>query len=157
MLVIARSQPPDVAPELFIAADLSSAEGAIKRVIQRSVTDSGTRRQLLLTGNAQWAADLSPLQLQQASKSPRTKVVHVDSSTAAFLPLTLQPPWNDPNIRHAIAQAIPYADILNGVFKGRAKPYQSILLPFLPGYTNRFAEKTNTTPPRQSYRRSKSR
>jgi peptide/nickel transport system substrate-binding protein len=59
------------------------------------------------------------------------------------LPLTQKPPWNDPQIRHALAKAIPYNDILQGVFKGRAKPYQSILLPFLPEYTSRFAEKTD--------------
>ena len=39
--------------------------------------------------------------------------------------------------------AIPYSEILAAVFRGRGKPYKSILLPFIPGYTDRFAYKTN--------------
>lgn len=119
------------------------APGA-KTVVQQATTDSGSRLQLLLTGATQYSADLSIVQLDQAAKNAKTKVVHVDSSTAAFLPLTTaKAPWNDLKVRMAIAQAIPYDDILKTVFKGRAKAYKSILLPFLPGYTDKWAVKTD--------------
>ena len=123
--------------------DYWGAKPGAKTVIQQATTDSGSRLQLLLTGATQFSADLSIVQLDQVTKSPKAKVVHVDSSTAAFLPLTLKAPWNDPKIRMAIAQAIPYDDILKSVFRGRAKPYQSILPGYLPESTNKFAIKTD--------------
>ena len=123
--------------------DYWGAKPGAKTVIQQATTDSGSRLQLLLTGASQWSADLSLIQLDQVAKSPRAKVVHVDSSTAAFLPLTQKAPWNDPKIRMAIAQAIPYDDILKSVFRGRAKSYQSILPEYLPESTTKFAVKTD--------------
>ncbi|MCY4087977.1 MAG: ABC transporter substrate-binding protein [Actinomycetia bacterium] len=112
-------------------------------VVQRSVPESSSRLQLLLTGEAHYAAELGPLQLDQVDAAEGVVNTHIDNTTTLFLPMTQAPPWNDIKIRQAIAKAIPYQEILDTVLRGRGKPYDSILLPFVAGYTGEFAYETD--------------
>ena len=112
-------------------------------VVQRSVPESSPRLQLLLTGEAHYAAELGPLQLDQVDAAEGVVNTHIDNTTTLFLPLTQAPPWNDIKIRQAIAKAIPYQEILDTVLRGQGKPYDSILLPFVAGYTGEFAYGTD--------------
>lgn len=111
---------------------------ALKRVIQRSVPDVNSRLQLLLSGTAAFSNELTTLGLQQAEEAPNVEVTNMPTTTGAFLVLTMEEPWNDPAIRQAIAQAIPYQDIADTVFQGEAALWDSFLIPPIPGYTNEF-------------------
>ena len=108
------------------------------RVVQQSIPEAGSRAQLVITGDAHHAPALTPLQLEDVEASDNATVTHVDNSTSIMLTLTQQPPWGDPAIRQAMARAIPYNDILEAVYRGRAKPWLSILQPFVAGYTDEF-------------------
>src|SRR5262249_38104288 len=107
------------------------------RFIQQSVPEPGNRLTLLLGGQTHYAGELTPLEFQLLKKR-EFNVVRVDTTTATSLVLTYAPPWNDPKVRQAVARAIPYQDILKTVFRGFATPYKSVLLPFIPGYTDEF-------------------
>lgn len=111
---------------------------ALKRVIQRSVPDANSRLQLLLAGDVAFAAELTTLGVEQAKATDGVAVSRIFTTTGAFLALTYEPPFDDPAVRAAIAQAIPYQDIIDVVFQGDAVLWDSILIPPVPGYTNEF-------------------
>ncbi len=111
---------------------------ALKRVIQRSVPDANSRLQLLLSGDVAFAAELTTLGVEQAKATDGVAVSRIFTTTGAFLALTYEPPFDDPAVRAAIAQAIPYQDIIDVVFQGDAVLWDSILIPPVPGYTNEF-------------------
>lgn len=114
------------------------AQPALKRVIQRSVPDANSRLQLLLAGDVAFAAELTTLGVEQAKATDGVAVTRIFTTTGAFLALTYEPPFDDPAVRAAIAQAIPYQDIIDVVFQGDAVLWDSILIPPVPGYTNEF-------------------
>ena len=111
---------------------------ALQRVIQRSVPDANSRLQLLLSGDVAFAAELTTLGVEQAKATEGVAVTRMPTTTGAFLALTYEPPFDDPAVRAAIAQAIPYQDIVDVVFQGEALVWDSILIPPTPGYTNEF-------------------
>ena len=111
---------------------------ALQRVIQRSVPDANSRLQLLLSGDVAFAAELTTLGVEQAKATEGVAVTRIPTTTGAFLALTYAPPFDDLAVRAAIAQAIPYQDIVDVVFQGEATVWDSILIPPVPGYTNEF-------------------
>ena len=111
---------------------------ALKRVTQRSVPDANSRLQLLLRGDAAFAAELTSLGVEQAKETDGVAVTRVPTTTGAFLALTYAPPFDDPAVRAAIAQTIPYQDIIDTTFQGNATLWDSILIPPIKGYTNEF-------------------
>ncbi len=111
---------------------------ALQRVIQRSVPDANSRLQLLLSGDVAFAAELTTLGVEQAKATDGVAVTRIPTTTGAFLALTYAPPFDDLAVRAAIAQAIPYQDIIDVVFQGEATLWDSILIPPVPGYTNEF-------------------
>ncbi|MCY3924292.1 MAG: ABC transporter substrate-binding protein, partial [bacterium] len=111
---------------------------ALQRVIQRSVPDANSRLQLLLAGDVAFAAELTTLGVEQAKATEGVAVTRMPTTTGAFLALTYEAPFDDPAVRAAIAQAIPYQDIVDVVFQGEALIWDSILIPPTPGYTDEF-------------------
>jgi peptide/nickel transport system substrate-binding protein len=116
---------------------------ALKRVIQRSVPDANSRLQLLLSGDVAFAAELTSLGVEQAKDTDGVSVTRIPTTTGAFLALYYEPPFDDPAVRAAIAQAIPYDDIIDVVFQGDATLWDSVLIPPIPGYTNEFFRGTD--------------
>ena len=116
---------------------------ALQRVIQRSVPDANSRLQLLLSGDVAFAAELTSLGVEQAKETDGVAVTRVPTTTGAFLALSYTPPWDDPAVRAAVAQAIPYQDIVDVVFQGEATLWDSVLIPPVPGYTNEFFRDTD--------------
>jgi peptide/nickel transport system substrate-binding protein len=105
--------------------------------IQQSVPEGGNRLALLLAGQAQYADVLTPLENELAKKRGMN-VQHVDSTIVLYMVVHLKPPFVDKEVRQALARAIPYEQILKTVYRGTAKPYKSILTPFVPGYTEKY-------------------
>ena len=116
---------------------------ALKRVIQRSVPDANSRLQLLLSGDVAFAAELTSLGVEQAKATDGVSVTRIPTTTGAFLALYYEPPFDDPAVRAAVAQAIPYNDIIDVVFQGEATLWDSVLIPPIPGYTNEFFRGTD--------------
>ena len=110
----------------------------IQKVIQRSAPDAGARLQLLLSGDAVYSGELTTQGLEKAEETDGLTVTRIPTTTGTFLALTFAPPFDDLAVRAAIAQAIPYDDIIDVVFGGKAELWDSILAPVVPGYDNRF-------------------
>ncbi|MBC83571.1 MAG: hypothetical protein CL454_01800 [Acidimicrobiaceae bacterium] len=110
----------------------------IQRVTQRSAPDAGARLQLLLSGDAVYSGELTTQGLDKAEETDGITVTRIPTTTGTFLALTYEPPFDDLAVRAAIAQAIPYQDIIDVTFGGKAELWDSILAPVVPGYDNRF-------------------
>ncbi len=110
----------------------------LKRVTQISVPDANSRLQLLLSGQVAFAAELTSLGVEQVKQTDGVAITQIPTTTGAFLALYYEPPFDDPAVRAAVAQAIPYQDIIDVVFQGDATLWDSILIPPVPGYTNEF-------------------
>jgi peptide/nickel transport system substrate-binding protein len=111
----------------------------IKTIIQDGIDDSGSRLQLLLSGTADYAEELTPLQLDRVARHPKTAVTNFTSTRVAFLTMNVtKPPFNTPQLRQAIARAIPYDDILKTVYRGRARRWKTLITPWFQGATDEF-------------------
>jgi peptide/nickel transport system substrate-binding protein len=109
-----------------------------KKLIQQGVNEQGARLQLVLTNNAQYAGELTPLQLEQAGKG-KVNVTSFTTARIAFLVLDARvKPFDDPKVRQAIARAIPYDEIIKTVYRGFAQPWRSAFPPWFQGSTDEF-------------------
>ena len=107
-------------------------------VIQQAVPEAGNRTQLMITGDAHYSPVLTPLQLEEVEASDVSTTTHIDNTTSMMLTLTQAEPWNAPEVRQAMMRAIPFDDILDTIYRGRAQPWRSLLHPFVAGYTEEF-------------------
>lgn len=111
----------------------------IKKITQDGIDDSGSRLQLVLTGVADYAEELTPLQLDQVARSSGAAVTNFTSTRVAFLAMNNnKPPFNTPALRQAIARAIPYNDIIKTVYRGRAKRWKTLITPWFQGATDQY-------------------
>ena len=111
----------------------------IKKITQDGIDDSGSRLQLLLTGVADYAEELTPLQLDQVARSSGAAATNFTSTRVAFLAMNNnKPPFNTPALRQAIARAIPYNDIIKTVYRGRAKRWKTLITPWFQGATDQY-------------------
>jgi peptide/nickel transport system substrate-binding protein len=118
----------------LVAHDKYWGEKPIPSLIQQNVPDKASRLQLLLSGDTDYAEDLSPQDLDTVEKRGQG-VKHFTSTTGLFLGLTKEPPWDDPSVRQAFAKAIPYEDILKTAYLGRGEVWKSHFVPWMQGYT----------------------
>ena len=111
----------------------------IQTVVLETVDDNASRLQLLLTDEAQFAYELTPLQLDEVEANENTVVSIYPSSRMAFLGMNnSQPPFDDLAIRQGMAYAVPYDDILQAVFRGRASRWRTPITAILQGATDEF-------------------
>ena len=109
------------------------------RVIWKAVPDSGNRLSLLLKGDADIAVKLTPPQLKQATGAKGVKVSSYSANVIKSIQLNLRfQPLADYRVRQAIAYAMPYEQILSGVYLGTARPVKSPIPDTYPGYTDEF-------------------
>ncbi len=96
----------------------------IKRVIARDIPSAGTRRAMLERGDADLSSGFAPRDFDQIIKEGKVKVSGVPIPNALwYLALnTAKPPFNNVKLRQALAWAMPYEQIQNGAFFGRAVP-----------------------------------
>lgn len=87
------------------------------------VPESSNRLALLQNGDVDIALDLSTQELQQADASERVEVLSISDRQALNVGMNLrQKPFNSLEVRQALAYAVPYDDIVQGVLQGRAVP-----------------------------------
>lgn len=96
----------------------------IRRIIIRDVPSSGTRRAMLERGDADLSSGLPPKDFDQLIKDGKVKVVGVPIPNCLWYVAlnTSKPPFDNVKLREAVAYAIPYQQIQENAFYGRARP-----------------------------------
>lgn len=109
------------------------------KIVQNAVDDSSARLQLLLSGQADYADELTAVQLDQLDKNSKTKVTRFASTRVAFLAVPNNAePYNTADFRKGMAMAIPYDQIVNTVYRGRAERWKTLITPWFQGATDEF-------------------
>jgi peptide/nickel transport system substrate-binding protein len=96
----------------------------IKRVIARDIPAPGTRRAMLERGDADFSTGFAPRDFDQIIKDGKVKVSGVPIPNALWYVAlnTSKPPFDNVKLRQAMAWAMPYEQIQNNAFFGRAVP-----------------------------------
>jgi len=96
----------------------------IKRVIARDIPAPGTRRAMLERGDADFSTGFAPRDFDQIIKEGKVKVsgVPIPKSLLYVALNTSKPPFDNVKLRQAIVWAMPYEQIQNNAFFGRAVP-----------------------------------
>ena len=97
---------------------------SIRRIIIRDVPSAGTRRAMLERGDADLSSGLPPKDFDQLIKENKVKVVGVPIPNCLWYVAlnTSKPPFDNVKLREAVAWAMPYQQIQDNAFFGRAKP-----------------------------------
>jgi len=110
---------------------------AIDTVIYRVVADSATRAQSLRNGDVDIAENLAPQEQADAQTTGGVDVFSLDTNIYSFMvPVTNKAPFDNALVRQAMAYAIPYDQILDNVYLGRATQPTGYLDSNAPGYTD---------------------
>lgn len=96
----------------------------IRRAIAQAVPDASSRMASLARGDADIALQLAPREFDIAGKLPGVATLSIPlTNTFRFLAFnTQQKPFDDVRVRQAIAYALPYNDLFQGVARGHGKP-----------------------------------
>ncbi|MFN8593828.1 MAG: ABC transporter substrate-binding protein [Thermomicrobiales bacterium] len=96
----------------------------IGRIIYRQVPESANRVALLISGDAQIARDLTQDELDtvDAADGVHAQCIAANQFVYVVLNFAEGKPTADPKVRQALAYAVPYQDIIDSVYRGRAKP-----------------------------------
>jgi len=96
----------------------------IRRAIAQAVPDASSRMASLARGDADIVLQLAPREFDIAGKLPGVATLSIPlTNTFRFLAFnTQQKPFDDVRVRQAIAYALPYNDLFEGVARGHGKP-----------------------------------
>lgn len=95
-----------------------------RRLILQTVPEPATRASLVERGDADLAIDLSPSDVIAIEGRGRVRVVTIPQ-TNGFTHISMNnqlAPFNDPNVRRAIAAALPYDDLFQAALFRRGRP-----------------------------------
>jgi peptide/nickel transport system substrate-binding protein len=111
---------------------------AIEEIAFKVIADPATRSQALAAGEVQAAMALRPVDSADLADNPSVAVPSGSWSNALLIaPLvTNKAPFDDVLVRQAFNYAIPYDQIIENVYDGRATEAQGMLDPSLTGYTD---------------------
>jgi peptide/nickel transport system substrate-binding protein len=96
----------------------------IQRIVWRMVPSAGNRRALLERGDADVSYDLPSKDFAEVKAAGKLKMISLPYSNGIqYLGMNVaHPPFDDPKVRLAVAQAIPYQKIVDAVLFGLGKP-----------------------------------
>ncbi|GAA3932149.1 ABC transporter substrate-binding protein [Microbacterium soli] len=99
-----------------------SGEPAIKKVVYRTVSDPGTRATALSSGEVDAALGLRPVDSSELGESSDVWVPeNTFSNQFLMMPLVNnKAPFDNADVRRAFAYAVPYQQIIDSVYYGRA-------------------------------------
>jgi peptide/nickel transport system substrate-binding protein len=116
----------DIANEITLEAfpDYWGTKPALDRVIFRNVADPNTQLQLIQTGEADLAFAVDPDAADSVKNDPNLQLIEGPSLAYEYLALNTDPTVGGPlakkEVRQAIAHAIDYDGIINGLIGGAA-------------------------------------
>jgi peptide/nickel transport system substrate-binding protein len=105
----------------------------LQRVIVREVPSAANRRALLERGDADISFDLPPKDFYELSQAGKLRVIGVPIENALWyvgMNVT-KPPFDNVQVRQAVASALPYDKIMKAAFYGRAS--SAVVLSLLVG------------------------
>lgn len=106
------------------------------RIIIKIVPDVTTRLALLQRGDVDIVTEVTPHLAARVAGNPFVQAVSVPSSTRIYAGFNTQlEPFDNVALRRAIAYAVPYDAIIEHLFDGEARRYDSFVLPGVPGYS----------------------
>jgi peptide/nickel transport system substrate-binding protein len=113
------------------------AAPAYKKVIFRVSSDPGTRANTVKSGDADVAVQLRASDQADLADSPGVSV-YTFPSTNMLTILTMdttRAPFDDVRVRQALELAVPYQEIIDNVYQGRAILTTGLLDPLAPNYS----------------------
>lgn len=149
---IVESWDPGVQMVLKANADYWAGKPYFDRIILKIVPDSSNRALLLKQGEVDIAFGLSPDQVDAIRDAEGVKVMSIPSRTKVVVHMNNSiPPFNNKNLRKALAHLVPYDTIINDVYQGRALSPKSIIPVLGTGYNPEFWEYTTDVAKAKEY------
>ena len=106
-----------------------------KRMIWRSIPESATRLSLVQRGDVHIAKQMLVREQEEAEKDEGIQVPNMKTNFIVFGPLNIGTvPFDDKRVRQAFLYTIPYTEIINTVYKGRAERAFGVVWDLIPGY-----------------------
>lgn len=100
----------------------------IKRMVWKVVPDSATRLSLVLKGDVHIAKQMVARELDQADGKPDITIPSAFTNLSVHIPLPYKvKPFDDTRVHQAFLYAIPYDEIINTVYRGRARRQYGML------------------------------
>lgn len=123
--------------ELTANAGYPGPDPARTQTIRISVVPSAANQRLQLqSGDIDVALGISGQDLQDLKKAEGIKVLSAPSNNQVAIQMSVTTaPFNDVNVRKALAYAVPYEQIISGVYSGDARPTKSVVPLDMPGYS----------------------
>jgi len=91
------------------------------KVVLKIIPNSADRAMLLKEGSVDIATDLTADEINSLQGAPGVKILSVPTRNQLTMGMNCNvEPFNNVKVRQALSYAVPYDDILNGVFKGQA-------------------------------------
>jgi len=113
------SWEPGVEMVLRANPDYWAGPAFFDEVVLRIIPNSADRALLLREGEVDIATDLSTEELEAMRGSEGVKVLSVPTRNQMIMGFNVtMEPFDDPLVRQALTYAVPYADIIAGVFNG---------------------------------------
>ena len=129
------SYDPTSETVLVANPDFFGEAPGVARVVYRTVPDAATRAQALRNGDVDVAANLGQQELVDLSGVAAARVFDLDTNIYAMaIPVANKAPFDNVLVRQAFAYAIPYEQIIQNVYLGRASQPEGFLDPTAPGY-----------------------
>jgi len=128
---------PDSETTLTANPDYWGDAPGVGSVVYRVVADSSTRSQSLRNGDVDVAENLAPQEQSDLEGVGEVKTFDLTTNITSFvIPVCNKAPFDDAAVRQAFAYAIPYDQILENVYLGRASQPGGFLDTTAPGYTD---------------------
>ena len=122
--------------ELSANADYPGADPAKTATIRIAVVPAAANQRLQLqAGDIDIALGISGQDIQDLKKADGVKVISAASNEQVAIQMSVTTaPFNDLNVRKALAFAVPYEQIIANVYGGDARPTKSLVPLDMPGY-----------------------
>jgi peptide/nickel transport system substrate-binding protein len=105
-------------------------KGAFPKVSFRAVPDAATRVANLLAGTSDLVTNIDSDLAEQVKASSQAKVVAARTERVAYFAMNItKAPFDDPNVRLAVAEAIDKAGIVDGILGGYERPVPELASP----------------------------
>ncbi len=105
-----------------------------EKVIIRTVTENETRRQLLEQGAADIVDSLTTEAYDALSQNPDITIQTQYTTRSDYFAMAVAGPLESPEARRAMNYAFPFADVIEGVYAGRARQPRGPIPQELRGY-----------------------
>ncbi|MET7880021.1 ABC transporter substrate-binding protein [Micromonospora profundi] len=122
--------------ELSANTDYPGPDPAKTPTIRISVVPAASNQRLQLqAGDVDVALGISQRDIQDLKKTPGIKVISAPSNRQVAIQMSVtSAPFNDVNVRKALAYAVPYEQIISNVYGGDARAAKSTVPLDMPGH-----------------------